>query len=235
MIPPVVILAGGLATRLRPITETIPKSLVPVGGKPFIFHQLEFLKRNGVREIVLCVGVMGEMIQRAVEGGETFGLRIRYMWDGPEPLGTGGALKQALPHLHKTFIVLYGDSYLDISMRAVYEEFMRSDKFGLMAVFRNDGRWDTSNVHFESGEILQYDKKHPSPLMHHIDYGLGIFQAEAFDRYPGGRAFDMEIVYQDLLHDHQLAVFEATNRFYEIGSPGGLAELEQHLHKNQNV
>ena len=222
---PVAILAGGLATRLRPVTENIPKSLVPVAGKPFLARQLELLHSRGIRRAVICVGHLGEMIQRDF-GPDAFGVQIDYAFDGPQLLGTGGALKRALPLLGPEFFVLYGDSYLPIDYRPVAEFFQRSHKLGCMTVYRNEGRYDTSNVVFGKNEIRVYNKKNRTPEMCHIDYGLSVFQAAAFDAFPADQPFDLAEVMSQLVRANQLAGFEVHERFYEIGSPTGLAELE---------
>ena len=226
---PVAILAGGLATRLRPITEKIPKSLVPVAGKPFLAHQLDLLQSRGVRRAVLCVGYLGEMIQREFGNGSTYGIRLDYSFDGPKLLGTGGAIQRALPLLGDEFFVLYGDSYLPVEYRPVAEFFRRSGKLGLMTVYRNEGRYDTSNVVFRDGEIAVYDKKNRPPEMRHIDYGLSLFKAAAFGSYSTGQPFDLAGVMGRLVRERQLAGYEVRERFYEIGSPAGLAELESLL------
>jgi NDP-sugar pyrophosphorylase family protein len=222
---PVAILAGGLATRLRPITEKIPKSLVPVAGKPFLAHQLELLHSRGIRRAVLCIGYLGEMIQRDF-GAEAFGVKLDYSFDGPKLLGTGGAIKRALPLLGEEFFVLYGDSYLPIDYAPIAETFHRSGKLGLMTVFRNEGLYDTSNVVFADGEIKVYDKKARLPDMRHIDYGLSLFKTAAFDSYSADQPFDLADVMGKLVREKQLAGYEVRERFYEIGSPAGLAELE---------
>lgn len=223
---PVAILAGGLATRLRPITEKIPKSLVPVAGKPFLAHQLELLHARGIRHAVLCLGYLGEMIQRDFGAGNAFGVRLDYSFDGPNLLGTGGAIKRALPLLGNEFFVLYGDSYLPVDYRPIAEFFRRSGKLGCMTVYRNDGRYDTSNVVFREGEIAVYDKKNRSPEMRHIDYGLSLFKASVFESYPADLPFDLAEVMGKLVREKQLAGYEVCERFYEIGSPAGLSELE---------
>jgi NDP-sugar pyrophosphorylase family protein len=228
---PVAILAGGLANRLRPITGTIPKALVPVAGVPFIAQQLRLLHSAGLRRVVICAGHLGEMIEAEVGSGENFDLRIDYSFDGPRLLGTGGALKRALPLLGRHFFVLYGDSYLPIDYRKVASAFASSHQAGLMTVFRNEGRWDTSNVQFEGGRILSYDKKQRTPAMHHIDYGLGLFRSEALASWPDNEPFDLAEVYRRLLSENQLAGHEVTERFYEIGSPEGLAELDTFLRR----
>ena len=226
---PVAILAGGLATRLRPITEKIPKSLIPVAGKPFLAHQLELLRSRGIRRAVLCVGHLGEMIQSAFGDGSAFGLRLDYAFDGPKLLGTGGALKRALPLLGMEFFVLYGDSYLPIEYRPIAEFFRRSGKLGCMTVYRNEGRYDTSNVVFHDGNVVVYDKKKRLPEMQHIDYGLSLFQATVFNAYPADKPFDLAEVMGKLVREKQLAGYEVRERFYEMGSPAGLAELESLL------
>jgi NDP-sugar pyrophosphorylase family protein len=226
---PVAILAGGLATRLRPITEKIPKSLVPVAGKPFLAHQLELLHARGIRHAVLCLGHLGEMIQRDFGDGQAFGVRLDYSFDGPKLLGTGGALKRALPLLGEAFFVLYGDSYLPMPYRPLAEFFLQSGKLGCMTVYRNEGRYDTSNVVFRDGEIAVYDKKHRSPEMRHIDYGLSLFKASVFESYSAGQSFDLAEVMGKLVGERQLAGYEVRERFYEMGSPAGLAELESLL------
>jgi NDP-sugar pyrophosphorylase family protein len=222
---PVAILAGGLATRLRPITEKIPKSLVPVAGRPFLAHQLEMLHARGIRRVVLCIGHLGEMIQQDF-GAEAFGVKLEYSFDGPKLLGTGGAIKRALPKLGAEFFVLYGDSYLPIPYRPVAEAFHRSGKPGLMTVYRNEGKYDTSNVVFRDGEIAVYDKKLRLPEMRHIDYGLSLFQAQVFAAYGDDQIFDLAEVMGRLVREKQLAGYEVLERFYEMGSPAGLAELE---------
>jgi NDP-sugar pyrophosphorylase family protein len=224
---PVAILAGGVATRLRPITDTIPKSLVRVAGRPFIEWQLEWLKKEGVTRVVLCVGHLGESIEKVVGDGMRFGLKVAYSYDGDRLLGTGGALRRALPLLGEAFFVLYGDSFLTCRFASVEAAFLAAGKPALMTVFKNDGRWDTSNVMFLEGNIVLYDKKDVSPEMRHIDYGLGVLTASALARYPEREPFDLATAYTDLSKRGELAGFEVRERFYEIGSLGGLEETEE--------
>jgi N-acetyl-alpha-D-muramate 1-phosphate uridylyltransferase len=226
---PLAILAGGLATRLGLLTEKIPKSLVEVGGKPFIVHQVELLRRNDVTHLVLCLGYLGEQVQAELGDGSRWGMQVDYVFDGPVLLGTGGALRRALPRLGEAFFVLYGDSYLDCDYAAVESAFLVSGKLGLMTVFRNTNLWDHSNVIFENGRIQRYDKKNLVPEMKYIDYGLGVLQASALERYPADRLLDLATVYQDLLAQDQLAGYEVSKRFYEIGSPAGLQETQDYI------
>jgi len=226
---PVAILAGGLATRLKPITERVPKLLVPVAGEPFFSHQLRLVRRSGLSRVVLCAGFLGEKIVERYGDGRDWGVEIAYSFDGPKLLGTGGALIRALPLLGEAFYVLYGDSYLPIDYQAVGRRFLEAGKLGLMTVFENRERYDASNVWFEAGEIRAYDKRKRMAAMHHIDYGLGVFRAAAFDRFPRGEPVDLADVQAALLARGQLAAFEVAQRFYEIGSHAGLEELDRFL------
>jgi len=221
---PTAILAGGLATRLRPTTETIPKALIEVAGRPFVEHQLAWLRDQGVRRVVFCVAYRGEMIQTAVGDGSRWDLSIDYVFDGERLLGTGGALKRALPELGPAFFVLYGDSYSNCDLAAIERAFGASRRAGLMTIFRNDNRWDRSNVLFEEGRIVRYDKRNRTPDMRHIDYGLGVLTDGALAKFPADEAFDLAAVYERLLASGELAAFEVGARFYEIGSPEGLEE-----------
>jgi len=223
---PVAILAGGLATRLRPLTERVPKLLIEVAGEPFFSHQLRLLRAAGLRRLVVCVGHLGEMIVDQYGDGRDWGLSLAYAFDGDTLLGTGGALIRALPQLGEAFFVLYGDSYLPIDYRAVGESFLTSGAPGLMTVYENQGRFDRSNVWFEDGRIRAYDKRQPLPEMQHIDYGLGVFRADAFDAYPRTKPVDLADVQRELAAQGKLAGFALQERFYEIGSLAGLQELD---------
>ena len=225
----VAILAGGLATRLRPITETVPKSLLEVNGEPFVAHQLRLLQSKGIRRVVLCVGYLGDLIQSAIGDGAALGLQVDYSFDGPALLGTAGAIRKALPRLGNPFFVMYGDSYLPCDYAAIARKFEFAAALGMMTVFRNEGKWDTSNVEFEAGKILAYSKTNRTPRMRYIDYGLGVFRAQAFNNLPAAKACGLAELYADLLHRGQLAAFEVHERFYEIGSPAGLQETAEFL------
>jgi NDP-sugar pyrophosphorylase family protein len=224
--PGIVLLAGGLATRLRPITTTVPKSMVPVADRPFIAHQIEGLVSQGITEIVICSGYLGEQIQEFLGDGSGFGCRVQYSFDGEKLLGTGGALRKALPLLGDQFVIMYGDSYLKAPISPIWNEFCRSGKPALMTVFRNENKWDKSNIEFHNGSIVNYDKVVPTAAMEHIDYGLGCMRAEVLHTWPTEAAFDLASVYQDLVKKKQLAGVEVGERFYEIGSPAGLAETD---------
>lgn len=225
----VAILAGGLATRLRPITEEIPKSLIEVAGVPFIYHQLEYLRKQGINSVVLCIGYLGEMIQEVVGDGSRWDMHVNYSLDGPVLLGTGGALRQALPLLGEHFFILYGDSYLPVDFPNVEKTYTASSKKGLMTVLRNHNQWDKSNVEFVAGQIIEYNKTIIRPQMHYIDYGLGLLQNAVLQAYPTGQSFDLSKVYNDLSLAGELAGYEVFERFYEIGSRQGIADTQAYL------
>jgi len=230
----VAILAGGLATRLRPITHLIPKSLVDVAGEPFIVRQLEYLHRQGVTDVVLCIGYLGEQVKALVGDGSSFGLNVVYSSDGEQLMGTGGALRQAIPLLGKVFFVFYGDSYLPIDFRQVEEAFFKSGKPALMSVLRNADLWDKSNVLFRDGFVLEYNKREPTPEMAYIDYGLGVMSAEFLSSKSLNEPFDLADIYHNLSVQGNLAGYEVYERFYEIGSLKGLQETVNYF-KNKDL
>jgi MurNAc alpha-1-phosphate uridylyltransferase len=226
---PAAVLAGGLATRLRPVTETIPKALVEVAGRPFVDHQLDLLRRHGMRRVVLCLGYRGEQVEAHLGDGSSRSLELCYSYDGPRLLGTGGALKRAAPLLGDIFWVLYGDSYMDIDYRGVLDDFLSRDVLGLMTVLRNDDRWDRSNVVFREGTLVRYDKKAHTPDMSHIDYGVALLRAAALEHVPPDSPCDLADLYHALVEEGRMAGHEVTRRFYEIGTPEGLEETRRHL------
>lgn len=226
---PVIILAGGLATRLRPITEKIPKALIEVGGQPFIAHQLRLLRSRGIKRVVISAWYRGEMIREYVGNGSNFEMQVECVFDGDRPLGTGGAIRRALKLLDGPFFVLYGDSYLPCNYADIQACFSAGEQPGLMTVYRNQGKWDASNVEMVNGQILSYDKKNHTPGMEFIDYGLGLFQPEVFASLPAGQPADLADIYQRLAEGRNLLAYEVKQRFYEIGSFEGLNELNEIL------
>lgn len=228
LMPPIAVIAGGLATRMKPLTEKIPKSMLEVAGEPFIAHQLRLFVRERINRVVLCLGYLGEMVRDFVGDGARFGLEVAYSFDGTPLMGTGGAVRRALPFLGPEFLVTYGDSYLDIPYAPIVDAFRTSGTTALMTVFHNAGQWDTSNVEFVDGRILDYTKQ-PTDRMAHIDYGLSMLTAETFAKTPADAPFDLAILYQRLVRENRMAGFEVSQRFYEIGSPAGLKELDTYL------
>jgi NDP-sugar pyrophosphorylase family protein len=226
---PAAVLAGGLATRLRPITTTIPKALVQVASRPFIDHQLTLLRSNGIRKAVLCLGHLGDQVKQHLGSGVTFGMELHFSHDGDRLLGTGGALRRAAPLLGEVFWVMYGDSYMDIDYRGVLAEFLGRGKLGLMTVLRNRNRWDRSNAVFRGGCLVCYDKRVQTPDMTHIDYGIALLHRTALDRIPPGQTYDLADLYHALVAEGKMDGYEVSQRFYEIGSPTGLEETRAYL------
>lgn len=232
-----VVLAGGLGTRMYPVTQTLPKAMIRVASVPFVDHQLHWLARHGVTEVVLSVGHLSEQLEAHVAAGERFGLPVRYVHEGSSLRGTGGALRLAHDRgvLAEEFLVTYGDSYLPVDFGAIGAAFRASGKSALMTVFRNGGRWDTSNVIFDSarGVLTLYDKQRrsrPAREFEYIDYGLSAFRRDTIAReIPPDTKYDLAEVFHALSVRGELAGFEVSERFYEVGSPAGLADLEAHL------
>lgn len=227
---PVAILVGGLAKRLGPVASDVPKALVDVAGRPFIDHQLALLRRSGVRDVVLCVGHLGDQVEAYVGSGMAHGLAVRYSYDGAHLLGTGGAVRRALPLLGELFWVMYGDSYVDADFAGALR-LLPQRAAGCMMVLRNDDRWDRSNVRFEEGRLLEYDKRTPTPGMRHIDYGALLLRRDAVERIPPGEPHDLADLLRVLVREGRMIGYEVAQRFYEIGSPDGLAETRAWLER----
>jgi NDP-sugar pyrophosphorylase family protein len=226
-LPTVCILAGGRGVRLGTHVEIVPKPLVEVAGEPFLFHQLRLLREHGAERAVICVGYLGDKIRQAIGDGSQFGLAIDYSDDGEALIGTAGAVRQALPLLGDEFLVLYGDTYLRIDYGDVVRVHRASGKPATMTVLRNNGQWDTSNAAFD-GALVRYDKHDPDPGMEWIDYGLAVLTARGLESVPGEPA-DLADVYAELSRRGALAGYEATERFYEIGTPDALVETSDFL------
>jgi len=230
-----VVLAGGLATRMRPHTERLPKSLLEVAGRPFIDWQLELLAGSGIREVVLCIAHLGEAIRAHVGDGVRHGLSVRYAVEDPgRLLGTAGALRAAVALLSPRFVVTYGDSYLPFD----YGEPLRllerqADCEGVMAVYRNAGRFEPSNVVTDGGWVLRYEKPPAGPEFDHIDYGATALRREVVEALPPGVPFGLDRVQADLAARGRLRALVVHDRFFEVGSPSGRADLDQHLRSSR--
>jgi NDP-sugar pyrophosphorylase family protein len=226
-LPPVCILAGGLGTRLGERVRDTPKPLIEVAGEPFLLHQLRLLAAHGAREVVLCVGYLGELIEQRV-GADRYGLRIRYSYDGPELDGTLGAIRRARDLLGERFLVLYGDTYLRLDYGAAAAAWQSSGLPAMMAVLRNEGRWDVSNALYHDGRVLAYDKRAPRPDMSWIDFGLSGLEQALLD-LAGPQSRELSDLFHRLAEERLLYGFQATERFFEIGTPAGLAEADAFL------
>lgn len=224
-----VILAGGLATRLRPITNKIPKSMIKIKNKPFLEYQIELLRRNDINEIILCVGYLGEQIEDYFGNGKKFGVNIKYSYENEQLLGTGGAIRNTLDLLSNYFFVLYGDSYLNVNHKEIYNYFLKINYPVLLVIYKNNNKWDRSNVVFKDGIVEIYDKNNCIPEMEFIDYGLSILSKRIVKRIPKNVKYDLANLYKGLSVEKKLAGYEALERFYEIGSKNGLREFENYI------
>jgi NDP-sugar pyrophosphorylase family protein len=220
------IVAGGLGTRLGPLTARVPKSMVEVHGRPFLGWQLDLLRHHGVTDVLLCVGHQADIIRDYAGDGSAFGVRIRYSDEADRRLGTAGALRWAEPLMADAFFVIFGDSYLLLDYRAVMEHFLARDRRALMAVYRNEGRWGASDVRIDGGLVTAYASP-PDPGMVHINMGLSVLRREALGALVRGRPASLQDLFAPLIAQRQLLAYETDQRFYEIGSPAGLAELER--------
>jgi NDP-sugar pyrophosphorylase family protein len=220
------ILCGGLGTRLGPLTARVPKSMVAVHGRPFLGWQLDLLRQHGVTDVLLCVGHLADVIRGYAGGGSAFGLRIRYSDEGDRRLGTAGAIRWAEPLVADAFFVLFGDSYLLLDYRAVMEHFLARDRLALMVVYRNAGRGGASDVRIDRGLVTAYASR-PEPGMVHINMGLSVLRRETLAALAPGRPAQLQDLFAPLITRRQLLAYETKQRFYEIGSPAGLAELER--------
>jgi MurNAc alpha-1-phosphate uridylyltransferase len=231
---PIAILAGGFATRLGLLVESIPKCMLEINGKPFVDWQLDLLVENGYSEFIFCISHKSDIVQNYLGDGSSRGINIHYSLDGDTQLGTGGAIQKALSKLGKAFGVIYGDSYLPINYSAVEQDFLNSESSALMTVYKNNNQFDVSNVEFLEGKLIGYQKGADNKNMHHIDYGLTFFRKEAFLPWKDQSSFDLSIVCHQLAKDRQLDGFEVFERFYEIGSVQGIEEFSQYLRKVPN-
>jgi NDP-sugar pyrophosphorylase family protein len=227
----VVILSGGLGTRLKALDFNGPKALVPVRGHPFVWHQLRLLAQQGFREVLMCIGHLGEQIEAFVGDVSAFGMNVQYAREDPaQLLGTGGALVKAAQKLADEFLLIYGDSYLPTDFRAMVEWSLCSKAPAVMSVFRNAGRWDKSNARVHGDRVSFYSKKAELGECDYIDYGLSYFKKEVFEAYTlHSLPLDLAAVQQDLCAEGRLGAFEVKERFYEVGTPEGIAQLEAYF------
>ena len=225
----IVILCGGKATRLYPLTKKIPKSMMRFEGKPFLEQQLDLLKKNRIFDIVLCVGYKAEQIKKYFGDGKNFGVEIKYSSDKKRLLGTGGALKKAENLLEDSFLVMWGDSYLPFNFQKAIKFFKKSNKPGMMIVFKNLNKYEPSNVEVKNNLVKSYSKKRKTKKMKYIDYGISIYRKEVLKHLPKNQICDLTKLQQALIKKRQLLAYPAEKRFYQIGSPDGLEELKNYI------
>jgi D-glycero-D-manno-heptose 1,7-bisphosphate phosphatase len=233
----VVILAGGMGTRISAISRNLPKALLPVAGRAFIEHQFDLLRGCGLRRVLLCVGHGGDLIRRHVGDGSGFGMQVDYSEENPSALlGTGGALLNAWPKLDDVFMVLYGDSYLPFDFGAMAQAWEKSHPPVLMSVYRNLNQWDPSNTIIADGRVVRYDKHLQPGEAPYIDYGVTIYKKEVFAPYRRTPLpIDLAVILSDAVKQNAVASYTTAQRFYEIGKPEGIQSLENLLRKTSNA
>ena len=232
---PVAVLAGGLATRLLPLTSEIPKSMVRINGAPFVHWQMKMMFEQGVQHLVFCLGHKSEMIRDFIGDGSQYGINVEYSYDGERQLGTGGAIRNSLPLLGEKFMVLYGDSYLPIKFKSVEDAFLEAKEPALMTVFRNEGKLHSSNVDFSEGLVNRYAKDKNSKELKYLDYGLSCYESAIFIPYHDQAPLDLGDVCTQLATQKLLAGYQIEERFYEIGSVEGIKDFTEYIEKRENV
>lgn len=230
-----VILAGGLATRLRPLTINQPKSLLMINGRPFLEYQLQLLKDYEMRNVLLCVGHKGELIRGYFGEGKEVGVKLSYSFDGKKLLGTAGALKKAYPLLNDKFFLMYGDSFLPFDYQKIEKSFQGSDKLSLLVVYKNQNRLDKSNVAIEDGLVKVYDKNPKEQNLEYIDAGLSVLRKEVLNLVPEDEPYDLQDLYKTLVWQEEMLAYEVKQRFYEIGSFEGLEEFKKLVEKEEKI
>jgi len=225
---PILILCGGRANRLKTISKDIPKSLMPVNGKPFLYHLLKSIEKYGSRKVILCTGYLSGKIENFLEN-HTFNLQIEISNESI-PLGTGGAVKKAIDGFKTPFFVTYGDSYLDFQLDLLQRNY-QNKKMSLMVIFKNDQRFDTSNVVL-NGEKIIYCKSKLLTNANYIDYGLSLLKPKAFNEYP--EKFDLAVLLENLSKNGNLDHVIINKRFYEIGTPESYAEFVKFFEEKGN-
>ena len=228
---PVAVLCGGKGTRIASLAGDLPKALLPVNGEPFLAHQFRRLRDGGARDVVLLIGYRGEAIRAFAGDGRAFGLRVRFSDDGDVPLGTAGALRRALPLLGDAFFAVYGDALSSTDLTPIARA-LAPPYEGVMTVYRNEDRWLPSNVTVEGDRVRDYSKEAALGTMTHIDFGINVFRSEVFTALPADATADLAQVHRAMIERRTLYAFSVPERFYEIGSPEGLAATERYLANN---
>jgi len=230
----IVVMAGGLATRMRPLTEEVPKSMLPVGGIPFVGHQLQLFKRGGITEVLLCVGHLRDKIQEYVGDGSRWGLKVSYSWEEGELQGTAGALRDAGTLLADSFLMTWGDSFVRADYPFVMNSHLSSGLLCSVVVFRNENKYDRSNISFDNGKILKYEKGGGSQDLLFVDAGLSVYDRKFIAEIPSGK-ISMDTIWKKLASENALGGIEVENRFYEIGSMKGLEDFARFVSTGSDV
>ena len=230
----ILIICGGLGTRLYPITKNLPKSLIEINNRPFIYWQLKYIEQQGFKDIHLCLGNMGEMVEEAVKKFKLINLNITFSYDGDKLLGTGGAIVNALSNVTDDLFIQYGDSYLPVNYKKIQNSYLSNDKKILMSIIKNNNKWDKSNVIYKDSKLLEYNKKNYSDNMEYIDYGLSIVSKTIFESYNQKETIDLADIFQKASINSQIIGYEVSEKFYEIGSKEGIKDFKEYLNLKGN-
>jgi len=232
---PMVVLAGGLATRLGHLTETTPKSLISISGRPFVDWQLDLIEKAGIGEVYFLLSHLSERIINHLETKMNSKLKFHYLLDGVEPAGTGGALIRNFAQLPKEFFLMYGDSYLQLDYASVHKSFVESGADYLMTICKTpENGVAQSNVEFEDGKVKAYSKNHKTPGMHFEDFGLSILKKEVLRSYLGEAKCDLSKITSELASHGRVSAFLVNGKYFEVGSSRGIADIQHYL-EGQNV
>lgn len=227
----IVIMAGGMGTRLRPLTYEIPKPMVVVGGKPYLYYQLKYLQKFGYTDVLILIGYLGHYIQDYFKDGDDLGLNISYSIEN-EPLGTGGALKGAQSLLQEVFMLIYGDSFLPIDLKNLENSFNYSSMAGMVVVYDNRENTDvTSNIAVDAQDtILKYKKNSNDHDLNYVDAGISIFNKNVCDLIPDKKKKSLEEeIFPSLVEQRKLFAYITNQRFYDIGNIQRLSVFENYI------
>ena len=224
-----IILCGGLATRLGNLSKDTPKSMIKIEGKPFLEYQIEMLKKQSIKDIILCAGHLSEKIIEYFGDGKKFGVNIRYSHDDEKPLGPIGALKNAEPLLDDVFFIMYGDSYLFVDFKKVYSYFLEYEDLALMVAYKNFDKYDASNLAIKNGRIVACGKENKTKDMIYIDYGTSILRKKVLEIVPKYTPYSTERFFSELVKKRELMAFETEERFYHIGNLKSLEEFRSYI------
>ena len=233
---PVVILAGGLATRLGKLTEKIPKSLIQINSNPFVYWQLKLLKESEFSEVYLLVSHFGNQILDFIGDGSKFDLKVNYIFDGEVSLGTGGAILKNLSKLPEKFFLLYGDSYLDIDYLKMEKHFLQEESDYLMGVCPKTHQYNfTPNVQFSSGKVLRYSKVSSTSSMKHEDFGVSIISKSVFMNLKGEEYKDLGSIMSVLADQGIITGYLFQEKYYEVGSEIGIELTTKYLREKYGI
>ena len=221
-----IILSGGKGTRVKKYTKKIPKCLIEINGKPFLYHQLEYLKKNNIKNVIVSVNYLGGKISSYLKKNIDF-INTKIVNDGKRPLGTGGAIIKSLRFLKKNFYIIYGDSYLNFNLKKL----AKKKNLATMAIFRNNNKYDKSNIELKKLGKIFYHKNNENKKLKYIDYGVSYVNKRIFKEIKKNIKFNLPDFFDEISKRNMLSGYKVIKRFYEIGSYNGIKDLKNYLKK----